>query len=163
MVGEVTVQGIAELERMFRKAGAIAAEVAGRGLVRCGLLAQREAIANAPRSPTKAEFSATLKRKKQTDRKDFFPGGLEKSIETYYDKAKMAVVICVRDNSYAAKYARRIHDEKGQTWRNRGPGTVAKGDRADDKFIERAIRDNEGRFLEILTDEFRKAIGGIGR
>ena len=49
------------------------------------------------------------------------------------------------------------------TWRNRGPGTVAKGDRADDKFIERAIRDNEGAFLEILTDEFRKAIGGIGR
>ena len=163
MVGEITVQGIDELVQRLQEAGLVASQVAARGLVRCGYLAQREAVANAPRSPTKEEFSRTLKRKRQTDRTDFFPGGLEKSIEMDYDKAQMAVVICVRENSYAAKYARKIHDGKGQSWRNRGPGTIAKGDRADDKFIERAIRDNETRFAAILTDEFRQAIGGLMR
>ena len=163
MVGEVTVQGVMELERLFRDAGNIAAQVAERGLRRCALLAQAEAVENAPRSPTKEQFSATLKRKKRTDRKDFFPGGLEKSIDIDYDRANMAAVVCVRENSYAAKYARKIHDEKGSTWHNRGPGTIAKGDRADEKFIERAIRENEARFLEILTDEFRKAIGGMNK
>lgn len=163
MSGEVTVKGIVELERMFRRAGSLAADVAARGLERCGLLAQREAVANAPRSPTKDEFSATLKRKKRTDRKNFFPGGLEKSIEVRYDAEKMAAVVFVRENSYAGKYARKIHDEKGRTWRNRGPGTIAKGDRADDKFISRAIADNGGQFLEILAGEFRKAIGELRR
>ena len=163
MVGEITVQGVEALCQRLQDAGKIASQVAARGLVRCGYLAQREAVANAPRSPTKEEFSRTLKRKSQTDRKDFFPGGLEKSIEVDYDKANMSVVIFVRENSYAGKYARKIHDEKGRTWKNRGPGTIAKGDRADDKFIERAIRDNETRFAEILPDEFRQAIGGLMR
>lgn len=41
------------------------------------------------------------------------------------------------DERPGGKYALRIHDEKGKAWRRRGPGTVAKGARADDKFILR--------------------------
>ena len=40
-------------------------------------------------------------------------------------------------------YAKKIHDEKGSSWRNRGLGTRAKGSDADDKFIKRAIDDSE--------------------
>ena len=163
MVCEISITGFSELEKWIKGMGKVAGQVAAKGLVRCGYLAQREAVANAPRSPTKAEYSATLKRKKETSRKNFFPGGLEKSIMVDWDKAKMAVVICVRDNSYAAKYARKIHDEKGKTWRNRGPGTIAKGKRADEKFIERAIRENEDKFSAILADEFGNALRGMKR
>ena len=64
------------------------------------------------------------------------PGGLERSIqlETGDDFA----TVFVPSNSEAADYAVRMHDEKGLTWKHRGPGTQAKGPQADDKFIERA-------------------------
>ena len=48
--------------------------------------------------------------------------------------------VYVAANAEAGKYAKRIHDEKGKTWRKRGPGTVAKGARADDKYILRAVQ-----------------------
>lgn len=58
-------------------------------------------------------------------------------------------------NAEAGKYAKRIHDEKGKTWRKRGPGTVAKGARADDKYIQRAVqkaaKEFPGRFRKWLS------------
>ena len=159
MAGEIEVRGLDDIVKALTKAGAVASEVAARGLARCGLVAKRDAVRNAPRSPTKSQYSATLKRKKRTARRRFFPGGLEKSIET---ETKDAVcTVFVARNSYAGKYAKRIHDEKGKTWRNRGPGTIAKGARADEKFIERAIKDNEGNFRKILEDELTKAMGKV--
>lgn len=64
------------------------------------------------------------------------PGGLMRSImlETGDDYAE----VFVASNSEGAAYAVKIHDEKGVTWKHRGPGTQAKGPQADDKFIERA-------------------------
>lgn len=156
MVCAVEVRGLDEVMRSFKDAGRIAAVVADRGLPRVGKLVRDEAKINAPRSPTKEEFSATLKRKKVTDRNDFFPGGLEQSIE--YAVHFSQVFIFVRDNSPAGKYAKRIHDEKGRTWRNRGPGTIAKGEQADEKFIERAIRDKGGDIDLIFQDELHKAV-----
>jgi len=129
-----------------------------RALSRCGLIAKREAVANAPRSPTNKILSSTLKRKKRTTRRTM-PGGLEKSIEyeivTSGDDVSCSVFVA--SNSFAAKYAKRIHDEKGRTWHKRGAGTVAKGSRADEKFIERAIKDNSDSFTAIIEDEMRKA------
>lgn len=121
---------------------------------RCGLIAQREAKRNAPRSPTMRQLSATLKRKKRTIQRRM-PGGLEKSIsyEVVRDGGGWACSVFVPTNSYAGKYAKRIHDEKGKTWRHRGPGTVAKGARADDKYILRAVRDNADAFRRILEAE----------
>lgn len=159
MAGEIEVRGLDDIVKALTKAGVVASEVADRGLARCGLVAKRDAVRNAPRSPTKSQYSATLKRKKRTARRRFFPGGLEKSIET--ETRNAVCTVFVASNSYAGKYAKRIHDEKGKTWRNRGPGTIAKGARADEKFIERAIKDNEGNFQKILEDELTKAMGKV--
>ena len=64
------------------------------------------------------------------------PGGLERSIEFASDEEKAEVYVA--SNSEAGRYAGIIHDKKGVRWHERGPGTQAKGERADDKFIERA-------------------------
>ena len=82
------------------------------------------------------------------------PGGLMRSITFASDDGKAEIF--VPSNSDAGKYARRIHDEKGITWWKRGPGTQAKGPKADDRFILRAITDNEHQMLKIIDDEMRK-------
>ena len=129
--------------------------VIARSLARIGQRVRDEAKRNAPRSPTMAQLSATLKRKKRTARRTT-PGGLEKSIE--YEVKGGTCSVFVASNSYAGKYAKRIHDEKGKSWHKRGPGTIAKGSRADDKFVERAIRDNQDKFLDVFKSELRKAL-----
>lgn len=140
-----------------------------RGLARCGFIAAREAKDNAPCSPTMKKLSATLKRKKRTKDKKT-PGGLEKSIffEVNQNGTEVSVFVpynalCVSHskNGRSFNYAKRIHDEKGKTWRNRGPGTIAKGARADEKFIDRAIRDNTGKFTDIFEDEISKAVASV--
>ena len=150
------IQGLDAVSAMIRDLSKVAPDASRRALSRCGLLAVREARANAPRSPTMKQHSATLKRKKRTARR-MLPGGLEKSIEYELTDAMHASVF-VPSNSMAGRYAKRIHDEKGRTWRNRGPGTVAKGVRADEKFVERAIAGNRDNFQKIFTDELRKAL-----
>lgn len=147
------LNGYSALAGALKRLQRAPAESIARAMNRCGLIAVREAKANAPRSPTNKIFSATLKRKKRTARK-LFPGGLEKSIE--YEVTKEGCSVFVASNSPAGKYAKRIHDEKGKTWRKRGPGTIAKGARADEKFIERALKDNQGNFLKIIQDEMKK-------
>lgn len=156
MVGTVEVNGLPEVIRSMRDAGRIVADVAAGGLPRIGRVVLRTAVEYSPRSPTKAEFERTLKRKTSTLRQDFFPGGLEKSIE--FEAGPDKCVVFVRENAPAGKYARRIHDERGVTWRNRGPGTVAKGEHAREKFIERAVQDCEESIGRILLDEFDKAM-----
>ena len=155
MANDVQISGIAGVEALLKSAGAAAPVVIARSLTRIGQRVKDEAKRNAPRSPTMAQLSATLKRKKRTARRTT-PGGLEKSIE--YEVKGGTCSVFVASNSYAGKYAKRIHDEKGRTWQKRGPGTIAKGARADDKFVERAINDNQDRMLKILQDEVRKAL-----
>lgn len=150
-----TIQGLAALQASLARLQQTTGANVRRAMARCGLIAVREAKANAPRSPTNKVLSKTLKRKKRTARRTL-PGGLEKSIA--YETDGQTCSVFVAANSFAGKYARRIHDEKGVTWRNRGPGTVAKGTRADEKFIERAVRDNVGKFRAILADELNKAL-----
>lgn len=149
------ITGLEAVTAELAKLRCVAPLAAKRAMARCGFLAVQEAKANAPRSPTMKQISATLKRKKRTSRK-VLPGGLEKSIE--YDADERRCSVFVSSNSMAGKYAKRIHDEKGHSWRNRGAGTVAKGSRADEKFIERAIKDNVERFTAIVKDELGKAL-----
>jgi len=80
------------------------------------------------------------------------PGGLGRSIqlETGDDYAEVFVPV----NSEAADYAVKMHDEKGVTWKNRGPGTQAKGPQADDKFIERARDVWQEKLKERLSQLF---------
>ena len=74
------ITGINEQQAAFRQLQRTTRANVRRALARCGLLAVREAKANAPRSPTNRILSATLKRKRRTARKAM-PGGLEKFIE----------------------------------------------------------------------------------
>ena len=152
------ISGLDALVAKFASMPATLQAAASAAIRRCGLLAKSEAVANAPRSPTMAQLSATFKRKQRTTRR-LTPGGLEKSIE-FQQTSMTEGMVFVASNSYAGKYARRIHDEKGVTWRNRGIGTIAKGDRADEKFIARAISDNHsnGAFRAIFEDELQKAL-----
>lgn len=137
--------------------------------------AHREAIANAPRSPTQAQLgkamkakyvakhgssrgfskhkSAAMARRKPNSHSRPAPGGLEKSIKYKIIGTKEPDgMIYVARNAPAGKYAARIHDEKGKTWRKRGLGTVAKGARADDKYILRAIE----KVAATLIDRYNK-------
>lgn len=149
---------ISGVSRLLDRLGRLAPLAAVRALSRCGLIAVREAKDNAPISPDNQILSATLRRKRRTARKTT-PGGLEQSIshEVRGGNAPECSVF-VASNAPAGKYARRIHDEKGVTWHRRGPGTVAKGQRADDKFIERAIRDNHEAFLRCFKDEIERTL-----
>lgn len=124
----------------------------------CGLHALRESKRNAPRSPTMKQRSATLVRKRRTKQKSA-PGGLERSIVC--DIMGDTATIYILQNSAAGKYARRIHDEKGKTWWKRGAGTVAKGNRADEKFIQRALKDNAKAYEAKLAKAVESALKAV--
>lgn len=76
----IEVRGLKELERALSGVPRRLSDAQTRAHVRIGFHCVREAKANAPRSPTKKLFSKTLKRKRATARRQFFPGGLEKSM-----------------------------------------------------------------------------------
>lgn len=158
--GCVEITGLQELTAALSRFPARLAAARSRAGARIGLHCVREANANAPRSPTKKQHSKTLKRKRITARRQFFPGGLEKSIaaETLPNGD---VSVFVAKNSYAADYARYIHDEKGTRWFKRGAGTVAKGARADEKFIERAVNDNAERYRKVYEQEIQKELANL--
>lgn len=165
-----SLQGVDEALRDLASAAKDGAAATRRALTRILFLAQREARDYAPRSPSQKILRALRKTKRRVKRKDrathrASPGGLERSIKvTIEDVGAVSLVrdlngvIFVEANSEAGKYAGRIHDEKGLTWHNRGPGTVQKGDQADHKFIERAVLNNEDQFMDIILDEHRKAV-----
>lgn len=89
------------------------------------------------------------------------PGGLMQSIASEVIKTGSEIIgsVFVSDNSAAKEYAKLIHDAKGITWNERGIGTVKKGPRADEKFIERAHAASEESTFRILESEISKAIG----
>lgn len=131
------------------------------GIQECALVAERESQRNAPISPTRGQMNRQRKTRRRTRRKSRAtsrpsPGRLVDSIEQQVmgDEAS----IFVSTNSPAGKYAEYIHDKKGKPggWQKRGPGTKAKGNRADEKFIERAVMDNRKKYSEILEAHHRK-------
>lgn len=153
-----------------------------RAHYRMGELVKREAIMNAPKSPTQQDLDAWRKalrdargkgdrtpaqqaadkaRKKDRATSRPNPGGLMRSISMTANKHDAEIFVA--SNSEAGKYAVRMHDEKGKTWKRRGPGTIAKGPRADEKFILRAIRENEQNLVRIAEDQMNKAIEQANR
>lgn len=129
----------------------------------------------APVSPTQAQIDqerakrkgvkvsrvANARRRRKTKVKPE-PGGLERSISAAVDGEghDMNISCFVRTPSEAQAYANVIHNEKGKRWHNRGLGTRAKGDKADEKFIERARDDNLQRYFRKLDAEVDRAILG---
>lgn len=160
---EVTVElkGVREALETLNRVAKDGPKATQRALSAIAILVQREAIKNAPRGPTRAMLNRLRKTRRKVTRKARAtsrpsPGGLERSIERH--ATSDAAYIFVASNSLAGKYAARIHDEKGQTWWKRGPGTIIKGGRADSRFIFRAIWDNQAEIFELIKKETERAI-----
>ena len=143
-----------------------------RMLYRAGARVRDEAKKNSPMSPTMAEKeSASTGTKAQRDagkkrRNDRAtsrpaPGQLRDSIEMRSNSSNAEIFVAA--NSSAGRYAWRIHEEKGKTWFRRGIKTVMRGERADDKFIERALKDNEENIRRIAQSQVEKAIQEANR
>ncbi len=172
-----------EVKRYLKDANEAILKAAHRGAVRAGLKTASLARDYAPRSPSEAEKrNKTLldtkpakrgrlsrvikavkkavmrlvrrKRRASSGKARAVPGGLEKSIESV--STREGCSIFVASNSPAGKYAKRIHDEKGKKWWKRGPGTIRKGARADEKFIERAVNDRREQNLQLILSEIQK-------
>ena len=147
------------VEEMLRKAGRSVSPAARRGMDRIAKAVVKKAVEYAPRSPTRTIASRTLKVQRRS-KSQRTPGDLEKSIkhEVCSTGSDTDAVVFVAANAPAGKYAARIHDQKGVSWFKRGPGTVAKGTQADEKFIARAIKDTSHYFDLILEQELNKGI-----
>ena len=115
----------------------------------------------AKRKGVKVSRVAQARRRRKTKTKPE-PGGLERSISAAVDGEghDISIACFVRTPSEAQAYANVIHNEKGKRWHNRGLGTRAKGEKADEKFIERARDDNLQRYFRKLDAAIDKAILG---
>ncbi len=151
----------AEIALLRASAAGVRDKALPRAMIKCGMIAKREAVRNAPRSSTqstKNNLRKTNRRRPAGERSSSRakPGGLERSISMKAGANNAEVFIAT--NSEAGKYAFRIHEQKGISWHERGPGTIQKGGRADDKFIERAVFENQGQFAQIIENEVGKAM-----
>lgn len=166
-------EGANTVRAAFRELDELILSGAKAGVTRVAMLARRESVRNAPRSPTQAQKDAGKKINRQKRRKlrkanshsRPKPGGLERSIKMESNIAArklshLSASIFVPANAEAAKYARFIHDEKGKKWRRRGKGTIAKGSRADEKFIARALFENSKKFQEMIASEIARSLKG---
>lgn len=128
---------------------------------RIGTLVKDTAQEYAPISPTtsllnkarKAAGKPKIRHRPRTTSRPM-PGGLTRSI-TFKSTTTWAKIY-VAANAEAGRYAFRIHEEKGVTWWKRGMGTVAKGPKADHKFISRAATDRYDDMKKIVVDETSK-------
>jgi hypothetical protein len=127
-----------------------------RGLKRIGQTVCARAKWYAPKSPTRAMLRKIYRFGSRGGGKNRpRPGGLMRSIDWVSNEHSVSVF--VGQNSEASKYAKRIHDEKGLTWWNRGPGTIAKGPQADHLFIDRAANDEAENNLKVMDEEMERA------
>lgn len=153
------IKGADGVIKLIAESGKKATAGVQRGMREIVKVVAKKAFDYAPRSPTRTIASATLKRNRRS-KSQRMPGGLEKSIrsEVLVEGGEITGSVFIAANSPAGKYAKRIHDEKGKTWWKRGPGTRAKGDKADEKFVERAIEDSRKYFQRIMENEMQKEL-----
>lgn len=136
------------------------AEAERLAIAKAVLVVHRRAVKYTPISPTQAQKNRMRKTRRKVKRKAMAftrakPGGLARSIE-WTAGARQGSIFVAR-NAEGGKYAKRIHDEKGISWRNRGIGTIAKGAQADHKFIERALKDSQ-KEIDLI---FKRAFKGL--
>ena len=126
-------------------------------LSKIGAIVQGTAVKYAPRSKTKTEYVQTLKGGK-TKRKtsSFTSTNLKKSITL--ELKKDSVEIGVPSNSPAGKYAEKMHDEKGKSWRQLGNQNDGK---ATDKYIFKAFLDKRKEISKELDHMLDQIIKGI--
>lgn len=158
---QVILSGVEAVLRDIERAARAVEKDAARAMYRIGATVKDRAQEYAPISPTERILKSMRKTKRRGKRKASSttgakPGSLRNSIQ-FTANAKQ-VDIYVPSNSPAGKYAAKIHDEKGKSWRNRGPGTKKAGPQADEKFISRAIKDSEGEIEIILEDQLGRSL-----
>ena len=123
-----------------------------------GSIVHGKAKAYAPRSATKAEYASTLKGGK-TKRKasSFTTGNLKNSITTEVKSDR--VEIGVPSNAKGThKYAEKMHDEKGKSWKKLGKHNDGK---ATDKYIFKAYIDSEKEIMGELDNLLDDIVKGI--
>ena len=157
----VEVKGATELQAAFERVARECPQAIARAHFRIAGIIRPEAKLNCPRSPKREELDALRNTDRKVKRKPRAhsrpsPGGLIRSIDSASNSAGAAVYVAA--NSEAGKYARKMHDDKGVSWFKRGPGTVARGARADAKFISRAIDENQTQIRVIIDSELDKAM-----
>lgn len=185
-----TSTGFSEAAAMLGRIDNVMHERMRRGLFRIGGLWKKTSVDYAPISPTTTmlrKFAKSLKSGKQNaniirlkngmpviltrfyeyrlpmligkgSKTRPMPGGLMRSITVR--NTDSTVECFVPANSPAGSYAFKIHEEKGSVWRDRGPGTQAKGPQADEKFISRAAHDRQADFAAIFESEIDKVLEG---
>lgn len=158
-----------EVFRWLQKKQQAVRASSGRANYRIAQTVKDTSVKYAPKSPTQSEkrarsnataaqWKAARARRSSRSTSRTTPGGLMRSISARSTDEFAEVFVAA--NSEAGKYAFGIHELKGRTWRKRGPGTVAKGSKADDKFITRAIDDRAKDIVSIHQDAINKALGG---
>lgn len=116
-----------------------------------------------PISPTQAQKNRLRKTTRKVTRKATTisrvkPGGLRRSIDFEVDRDALSASIFVASNSEGGAYAQYIHDGRGTSWNNLGPGSVAanKSGEVDGKFIERAVNAEAEELLKYIDAKLRK-------
>jgi hypothetical protein len=161
----VKIEGIEALERDLTNMARTHQSLFVRALTHIGRTVQRAAKLNAPKSPTKSQYVGELNRQRElraaqgkksrkakssSNRSDFAPGGLERSIRYEVRPFIGAVDIFVPVNSEAGQYAERMHETNYKL----GPGSLAKKkqqSRAIGRdYITRAVTDEELNIMAAL-------------
>ena len=173
LMGIIKMPDVREDEQIVSKLINQATQEAGRWIA--GDWMAQAAHTYAPVSPTQDEIDRERARRKgvrvskakktrmrRKTRNKPIPGGLERSIHAEVDGTgeDMKVACFVRTPSEAQAYADVIHNKKGERWFNRGIGTREKGEKADEKFIERARDDNLRRYFAALDKSIQRRILG---
>jgi hypothetical protein len=153
----VDTRELVALERRLALAGKATNANKRKMLSTIGSIVGKMAIAMAPRSMTKAEYVSMLKGgKTKRSTSSFTSGSLKSSITT--EVKKDSVEIGVPSNSKAGRYAEKIHDEKGKSWKKLG---WQNDGLATDKYIFKAEEKTKDQYMKAvdgLVDKIIKAI-----
>jgi hypothetical protein len=130
-----------------------------------GLIVLKLAKNYSPMSMSKTQYVSTLKGRigkggkrlpKKTKRRVFSRGSLKESIQMEFNSEQASIY--VPSNSKAGKYAEKMHDEKGKTWRNL---SIGKQPQSTDKYIEKAAKDSEKEYMKAVDKYVTELIRGI--
>ena len=151
----VDTRELVALERRLALAGKATPNNIKKVLKTIGVIVKGKAVAFAPRSMTKSEYVSTLKGGK-TKRRVFTSGSLKSSItaEVFPDR----VEIGVPSNSKAGKYAEKMHDDKGNSWKKLG---WQNDGQATDKYIYKAGEATERQYMKAVDNLVDKIIRAI--
>ena len=129
-------------------------------LRRMGLLTQREAVKRAPISPTKFQYvNFQLTRDSDTERDDFNPGNLRRSIRIL-ELNPQFVELGVASNSLAGQYADKMHEDEYNLGVGSEAAAAKDGIQVGRKFLDRGLSviEKSGKMERILEDEIEKSL-----